>query len=70
MSINIYQTLLESYDSENLKKTLQNNLTRFQELTDKYINEDDEDEYSSTLGLMLSNLNNVVKIFNSMRIYL
>lgn len=66
MGISIYQTLMESYSYDNLKASLEKELTKFQDLVSKYINEDDEDSYSDTLGLILVPLNNVTNIFNNL----
>ena len=66
MGISIYQTLMESYSYDNLKVSLEKELTKFQDLVSKYINEDDEDSYSDTLGLILVPLNNVTNIFNNL----
>lgn len=66
MGISIYQSLMESYSYDNLKSSLEKELTNFQELVSKYINEADEDNYSDSLGLMLVPLNNVTNIFNQL----
>ena len=66
MSISIYNSLLESYNSESLKETFKKNLIQIQKLIDKYINEDDENDYSDTLGMILNSINNVIKLFNSL----
>lgn len=68
--MDIYKSLIESYRADELKETMRTNLTQFQKLVDKYINEDEEKDYSNTLGMMLKNLNNVIKLLSSMRIYL
>lgn len=66
MGISIYNTLLESYSYEELKNTFKSNLVQIQKLIDKYINDDDEEDYSDTLGMILNNLNNIIKLFNSL----
>lgn len=66
MSISIYKTLLESYESDNLKQYMKSNLEKFQNLVIEYINLADENDFSSILGEMLVPLNNVIKKFNEL----
>ena len=66
MGISIYNTLLESYNHDNLKDFMKNNFIKFQDLVQQYIELDDEDEYSDTLGLMLKPLNEVINKFNEL----